>query len=67
MKIMGAAAAAAAAAYIKSCRNRSKKVHGVNNSKAARFSRERRSRGRKEIQPLNFLFLRRDWEIIACD
>jgi hypothetical protein len=47
---------AAAAAYIKSCRNRSKKVHGVNNSKAARFSRERRSRGRKEIQPLNFLF-----------
>ncbi len=63
MKIMGAAAAA----YIKSCRNRSKKVHGVNNSKAARFSRERRSRGRKEIQPLNFLFLRRDWEIIASD
>lgn len=63
MKIMGAAAAA----YIKSCRNRSKKVHGVNNSEAARFIRERRSRGRKEIQPLNFLFLRRDGEIIASD
>jgi hypothetical protein len=61
MEMMGAAA------YIKSCRNGSKKVHGVNNSNAAGFIRERRSRGRKEIQPLNFLFPRRDWEIIASD
>ncbi len=61
--IMGAAAAA----YIKSCRNGSNKDHGVNNSRTAGFIRERRSRGRKEIQPLNFLFLRRDWEIIVFD
>ncbi len=54
--IMGAAAAT----YIKSCRNGSKKVHGVNNSRATGFLRERRSRGRKEIQSLNFLFLRMD-------
>jgi hypothetical protein len=64
IEIMGEAGAAA---YIKSCRNRSKKIHGDNNSKAAGFIRERRSRGRKEIQPLNFLFPRRDWEIIASD
>jgi hypothetical protein len=50
--IMGAAAAA----YIKSCRNGSKTVHGVNSSRAAGSIRERRSRGRKEIRPLNFLF-----------
>ncbi len=58
---------AAAATYIKSCRNGSKKVHGVNNRRATGFLRERRSRGRKEIQPLNFLFLRMDWEIIVFD
>jgi hypothetical protein len=64
MEMMGAAGAAA---YIKSCRNGSKKIHGVNNSKAAGFIRARRSRGRKEIQPLNFLFPRRHWEIIASN